>query len=164
MVDESKHEELVRVRREKLDSWRESGGAFPNDFRPDALAAAPFGRNLRNTAFLCIANVLAAIFSSAVVAYGFARLRFRGKRALFIIMISTMALPGQVTMIPIFAMFSALGWYGTFLPLIVPAFFGAPFYIFLLAQFFRTLPEDIAEAARIDGASEWRIFTRIFLP
>jgi multiple sugar transport system permease protein len=131
---------------------------------PDALVAAPFGLYLRNTAFLCVANVLAAVFSSAIVAYGFARLHFRGRKKLFIVMISTMALPGQVTMIPVFALFSALGWYGTFLPLVVPAFFGAPFYIFLLTQFFRTLPEELAEAARIDGASEWRIFSGIFLP
>jgi multiple sugar transport system permease protein len=75
-----------------------------------------------------------------------------------------MALPGQVTMIPVFTLFRWLGWYGTFLPLIVPSFFGNAFFIFLLTQFFRTLPEELAEAARIDGASEWGIFRRIMLP
>jgi len=108
--------------------------------------------------------VLAAVFSSAVVAYGFARLEFRGKNALFLLMISTMALPGQVTMIPVFALFRRLGWYGTYLPLTVPAFFGTPFFIFLLTQFYRTLPGELAEAARVDGAGEWLIFRRLILP
>jgi multiple sugar transport system permease protein len=131
---------------------------------PAALAAVPFGTYLRNTLWLCLVNVVGAVFSSAVVAYGFARLEFRGKNALFLLMIATMALPGQVTMIPVFAMYRAFGWYGTYLPLTVRDFFGAPFYIFLLTQFYRTLPGELAEAARIDGANEWRIFTRMLLP
>lgn len=80
------------------------------------------------------------------------------------VMISTMALPGQVTMIPQFAVFRMLGWYGGYLPLTVPAFGGAPFFIFLLTQFFRTIPSEMAESARLDGAGEWTIFTRIVLP
>jgi multiple sugar transport system permease protein len=131
---------------------------------PAALQTIPFGVYLRNTLFLCIVNVAGAVFSSAVVAYGFARLEFRGKSALFLLMISTMALPGQVTMVPVFALFRWLGWYGTYLPLTVPAFFGTAFYIFLLTQFYKTLPEELAEAARIDGASEWRIFYGVMLP
>ena len=131
---------------------------------PKALKTVPFGTYLQNTLFLCAMNVIGAVFSSAVVAYGFARLKFPGRDALFLVMISTMALPGQVTMIPVFAMFRMLGWYGTFLPLFVRSFFGNPFYVFLLRQFFRTIPEDLAEAARIDGAGEWRIFSRIMLP
>jgi len=119
---------------------------------------------LKNTLFLCLVNVVGGVFASAVVAYGFARLRFFGRKALFLLMISTMALPGQVTMIPIFALMSWLGWYGTFLPLIVPALCGAPFFIFLLAQFFRTIPEEMSEAARIDGSNEWSIFWRLVLP
>src|SRR5262249_48197557 len=109
-------------------------------------------------------NVLGAVLSSAIVAYGFARTEFRGKNALFLLMISTMALPVQVTMIPVFALFRWLGWYGTYLPLIVPAFFGVPFFIFLLAQFFRPLPNEFSEAARVDGAGEWTIFWRVLLP
>ncbi|MCW3060045.1 MAG: sugar transporter permease, partial [Capsulimonas sp.] len=105
-----------------------------------------------------------AVFSSALVAYGFGRLEFRGKSALFMLMIATIALPAQVTMVPVFALFRWLHWYGTYLPLIVPAFCGAPFYIFLLTQFFRKLPSELAEAARLDGASEWRIFWQIMLP
>lgn len=131
---------------------------------PEALKTVPFAAYLRNTLMLCAFTVTGAVLSSAVVAYGFARLRFRGREPLFALLLATMALPGQVTMIPTFALFRALGWYGTFLPLIVPSFFGAPFYIFLMRQFFRTVPEELAEAARIDGASEWGIFWRIFLP
>ena len=131
---------------------------------PAALQTVPFGTYLQNTLFLCAMNVIGAVLSSAIVAYGFARIRFPGREVLFLIMISTMALPGQVTMIPIFAMFRWLGWYGTFLPLFVPSFFGSPFYIFLLRQFFRTVPEDLAEAARIDGAGEWRIFWQVMFP
>jgi multiple sugar transport system permease protein len=131
---------------------------------PDALKTVPFAAYLENTLFLCVVNVLAAVFSSAVVAYGFSRLRFAGREALFLLMISTMALPGQVTMIPVFALFRKLGWYGSFLPLIVPHFCGNAFFIFLLRQFFRTIPEELGEAARIDGANEWGIFWRIMLP
>lgn len=131
---------------------------------PDALRTVPFGDYLRNTLYLCALNVIGAVGASAVVAYGFARTRFRGREVLFMLMIGTMALPGQVTMIPVFAIFRYLGWYGTFLPLIVPAFCGSAFYIFLLRQFFQTIPEELAEAARIDGAGEWRIFWQIVLP
>jgi multiple sugar transport system permease protein len=130
----------------------------------EAVKTVPVGTYLKNTLFLCAANVLGAVLSSAVVAYGFARMRFRGRDALFMLMIATMALPGQVTMIPVFALFRFLGWYGTFLPLVVPAFCGNAFYIFLLRQFFRTIPEELAEAARIDGAAEWRIFWQLMLP
>jgi multiple sugar transport system permease protein len=141
---------------------------IPNPVRwqnyPDAMKQVPFLTYLRNTLFLCIMTVIGAVFSSAIVAYGFARLRFSGRDALFFVMIATMALPAQVTMIPTFALFRWLGWYGGFLPLIVPAFCGNAFYIFLMRQFFTTIPEELAEAARIDGASEWRIFWRVMLP
>jgi multiple sugar transport system permease protein len=129
-----------------------------------AVHAIPFAEYLRNTLFLCLFSVIGAVASSAVSAYGFAKIEFKGKNILFILMISTMALPAQVTMVPVFAMFRAFGWFGTYLPLIVPMFFGVPFFIFLLTQFYRTLPNDLPEAARIDGASEWRIFWRIMMP
>jgi multiple sugar transport system permease protein len=131
---------------------------------PDAAKTVPLGAYLRNTLFLCICNVVAAVLASALVAYGFARLHFRGRETLFMLMIATMALPGQVTMIPIFALFKFLGWYGTYLPLIFPLLCGSPFFIFLLRQFLRTIPEELSEAARIDGASEWRIFWQLMLP
>ncbi len=131
---------------------------------PRALRTVPFRVYVRNTVFLCLVNVFGSVLASAIVAYGFARLTFVGKPVFFVAMISTMAVPPQVTMVPVFALFRMLGWYGTYLPLTVPAFFGAPFFIFLLTQFFRTLPEDMAEAARLDGAGEWGIFTRVVLP
>jgi multiple sugar transport system permease protein len=129
-----------------------------------ALSSVPLFAYLRNTLLLCLFNVVGATASSALVAYGFARLPFRGRGLLLALMVSTMALPQHVTMIPVFAIFRALGWYGTFLPLTVPAFFGVPFFIFLLTQFFKGLPEELSEAARIDGASEWRIFWGVILP
>jgi multiple sugar transport system permease protein len=131
---------------------------------PEAMTTVPFLTYLKNTLVLCLLTVVGVVLSSAIVAYGFARLAFRGRDVWFYVMISTMALPGQVTMIPVFALFRALGWYGTFLPLVVPAFFGAPFFIFLLTQFFKTLPGELAESARVDGAREWTIFTRVILP
>ena len=141
---------------------------FPTPFHGEnytsALTAVPFDVYLQNTLMLCLFSVVGAVGSSAVVAYGFARIPFRGKGFWFSLMIATMALPGQVTMVPVFALFKFLGWYGTFLPLIVPAFFGSAFYVFLLSQFFKTLPEEMAESARVDGASELVIFSRVLLP
>lgn len=131
---------------------------------PDSLQTVPFLVYVRNTVLLCALTVLGAVGSSAIVAYGFARLEFRGRAVLFLVMISTMALPSQVTMIPVFALFRALGWYGTYLPLVVPAFFAAPFFVFLLTQFYRTLPNELSEAARVDGCGEWTIFHRVILP
>lgn len=131
---------------------------------PEAVQTVPFIDYLRNTLLLCLVTVVGAVASSALVAYGFARLRFPGKTPLFMLMIATMALPGQVTMIPIFALMKMLGWYGTYLPLTIPAFFASPFFVFLLSQFFQTLPTELDEAARIDGAGEWRIFTQVVLP
>jgi multiple sugar transport system permease protein len=131
---------------------------------PNAMRTVPFRSYLRNTVLLCVINVFGVVLSSAIVAYGFARCSFVGKPIFFVAMISTMAVPPQVTMVPVFALFKALGWYGTYLPLTVPSFFGAPFFIFLLTQFFQKLPEDMSEAARIDGSTEWGIFCRIVLP
>lgn len=130
----------------------------------DALKAVPLRTYLRNTVLLCICTIVGSVVSSAIVAYGFAKLEFVGKSTMFLAMISTMAIPPQVTMIPVFTMFRALGWYGTYLPLVAPSFFGAPFFIFLLTQFYKSLPDEMAEAARMDGASEWRIFSRLVLP
>lgn len=141
---------------------------IPDPVKPqnysEALKTVPFATYLRNTLLLCALTVIGAVLSSATVAYGFARMEFWGKGALFLVMISTMALPAQVTMIPVFSLFRALGWYGTYLPLFVPACFAAPFYVFLLTQFYRSLPMELSEAARVDGANEWTIFARVLLP
>lgn len=131
---------------------------------PDAMQNMPFLLYLRNTLLLCLFSVLGAVGSSALVAYGFAKVEFAGKKPLFALMIATMALPGQVTMIPTFGLFRSLGWYGTYLPLIVPAFTASAYYVFLLTQFFRTIPDEMAEAARVDGANEWTIFKTLVLP
>jgi len=131
---------------------------------PAALQNMPFLVYLRNTLLLCIFGVVGAVTSSAVVAYGFAKIEFPGRNTLFGLMIATMALPGQVTMIPIFSLFRSLGWYGSYLPLIVPAFTASAYYVFLLTQFFKTIPTEMSEAARVDGATEWRIFLQLIIP
>ena len=134
------------------------------DNYPNSMKSVPFLQYIKNTIILCFFNVLGAIFSCSLVAYGFARIKFSGRDTLFFLMLATMALPAQVTMIPVFIIFKNLGWYDTFLPLIVPAFFGNAFFIFLLRQFFMTIPDELSEAAKIDGASEWKIFWQIVLP
>ena len=131
---------------------------------PDAMQNMPVLLYLRNTLVLCICTIVGAVGSSAIIAYAFAKMEFDGKDWLFRILIATMALPGQVTMIPVFSLFRSLGWYGTYLPLIVPAFTGSAYYIFLLTQFFKTLPAEMSEACRVDGANEWTIFWQIILP
>lgn len=131
---------------------------------PDAMQNMPFLLYLRNTLVLCMFSVVGAVASSALVAYGFAKIQFAGQKIWFAIMIATMALPGQVTMIPVFGLFRSLGWYGTYLPLIVPAFTSSAYYVFLLTQFFRTIPMEMSEAARVDGANEWTIFKSLVIP
>lgn len=131
----------------------------------DALTYKPFHLYVANTFFIVIMNEIAILFSASLCGYGFARIRFPGRDFFFALVIGTMMLPGVVTMIPTFIMFSRLGWVGTFLPLIVPYFFGGEaFNIFLFRQFFRTIPEELADAARIDGCSEFGIYWRIMLP
>ena len=104
------------------------------------------------------------MISCSVVAYGFARLRARGRDVLFLLLLSTLMIPREVTIVPTFILFTHVGLVNTLWPLILPAWFGYPFFIFLLRQFFMTIPHDLDEAARIDGASNFRIFTTIILP
>ncbi|MDH3252076.1 MAG: carbohydrate ABC transporter permease, partial [Ignavibacteria bacterium] len=117
-----------------------------------------------NTMIITSVVMVATLFSCSITAYGFSRLRFRGRDKLFAICLATMMLPGQVTMIPLYLIFAHLGWVDTFLPLIVPSFFGSPFYIFLLRQFFLTIPREYDEAALLDGAGRFRIYWSITLP
>ena len=119
---------------------------------------------LRNTVLVCALSVIGTILSSSLVAYGFSILRWRGRDAVFFIMLATMMLPGQVTMIPAFLIWRQLGLVDTFAPLVVPAFLGSPFFIFLFRQFFLTIPKDLVEAARMDGAGELRIWARLVMP
>jgi multiple sugar transport system permease protein len=124
-----------------------------------------FPQALKNTVVITFFATFGSLVSSATVAYGFAKVRFRGKDFLFMLCLSAMMIPGQVTMIPRYVLFKILRWLDTFLPLIVPAFFGGgPFYIFLLRQFFLTIPPEMDDAARIDGCGIWGTFFRIALP
>jgi ABC-type glycerol-3-phosphate transport system permease component len=125
----------------------------------------PFNVFLRNTVVITFGAMVGQIASTALVAFGFARLRGRGSNVLFVLLLSTIMLPIHVTLIPTFVLFRQLGWIDTFLPLIVPAFFGSgPFYVFLLRQFFMTIPLELDDAARVDGASTFDVFARICLP
>lgn len=130
----------------------------------EAWAAAPFNRFLLNSLIVTSIDIVAQMFSSAVVAYGFARFRFPGRDLLFAVVLATMMIPWDVTMIPQYMLFNELGWINTLKPLIVPNFFAAPFFIFLLRQFFLTLPVELEEAARIDGANPLQTFLRIIIP
>ena len=131
----------------------------------DAVQAIPFFNFLLNTLTILVPVLIGTVFSSALCAYGFARFRFKGKKTLFLVLLATMMLPSQVTMIPMFIMFKEAGWVDTFLPLIVPAFFGGgAFNIFLIRQFIRGIPRDLDESAFVDGANRLQIFIRIILP
>ena len=124
----------------------------------------PFTLYLRNSLIITANNVIGNLFSCCLAAYGFARLRARGKEFWFMMVLGTMMIPMWVTLIPQYVLFSALHWTNSFLPLTVPAWFGWPFFIFLLRQFFMTIPRDLDDAARIDGCSTWGILWRIILP
>jgi multiple sugar transport system permease protein len=130
----------------------------------DAMNYIPFFTYLKNTTIITLVSTIGAVLSCPIVAYSFAKLKWPGRNILFIITIGVMMIPGQVTMIPLFLLFEKLGLVGTPYPLIIPAFFGIPFYIFLLRQFFMGLPDSLREAAKIDGASEFRIYWQIMLP
>jgi multiple sugar transport system permease protein len=119
---------------------------------------------LSNTLLVSLLSVTGMVLSSALVAYGLSRVRWKGREALFNFTLSTMMVPFPVLMIPLYSVFRSLGWIGTLMPLWVPAFFGGAFNIFLLRQFFLTIPNELSEAARIDGCSELQIFWRIILP
>lgn len=130
----------------------------------DAFSQIPFLLYMKNSAFLALVNVFGSTLSATVVAYGFSKIQWAGRNAFFGILIVTMFLPGVVTMVPTYIIYHDLGWIGTYLPLTVPAFFAGAFNVFLLRQFYRTIPESLSESARIDGASEWRILWQIIVP
>jgi multiple sugar transport system permease protein len=123
-----------------------------------------FWTYLGNSLTVAILGVLGTVFSNSIIAYGFARLRWRGRDAFFAVTLATMMVPFPVLMVPLYGVFREFGMIGTLLPLWLPAWFGSAFNIFLMRQFFRTIPEELSEAARIDGCSEWRIFWRIIIP
>ncbi len=126
--------------------------------------AFPFLRLLRNTLFYTVTSTLGVVVSSIIVAYAFARLEFRGRDVLFAITLSTMMLPGIVTLIPTYILFRWFGWVGTYAPLIVPYFFGSAYNIFLLRQFMMTIPWELTDAAKVDGANEFTTMLKIVTP
>jgi multiple sugar transport system permease protein len=137
---------------------------FTLDNYRDALTTAPFFLYLRNTLVICGLVVVGKLISSSMVGYGFARIRWAGQGPVFLLVLATMMLPFQVTIVPLYIIFSKLHWINSVAPLTVPAFFGDAFFIFLMRQFLRTIPFDLSDAARIDGAGELVIFARVILP
>lgn len=133
-------------------------------YNAENLGYMPFVVYGLNTLALCLLVVAGTVVSNAIVAYSFARLRWPGRDIAFALTLGTMMVPFPVLMVPLYDLFTNLGWVGTFRPLWVPAWFGAAFSIFLLRQFFRTIPFELSEAAKIDGASEWQIFRQVIVP
>ena len=132
---------------------------------PEALSKLPFFAFLGNTLVIVVAACFGQVLSSSLVGYAFARLRFRGRGIWFVVLLATMMLPGQILLIPHFLLYKHLGWVNTYKPLIVPHWLGGgAFFIFLFRQFFKGIPRELEEAARIDGAGDLAIYWRIFLP
>ncbi len=148
--------------------------AFPPEWIPNPIVwqnypetlfgVLPFDQFFVNTFIISFLSLLGTVLSSALVAFGFARIQFVGRNVLFVVLLSTLMLPPSVTIIPNFILFRNLGWIDTWLPLIVPSFFGSAFSIFLMRQFYMTIPYDLDEAAKIDGASNFLILWRIMIP
>lgn len=138
--------------------------AFDNFIRTLTLPERPFGLYTINTLTIFAGNLIGTLLSCSLAGYAFARMRFRGRDRLFRVLILTMLIPWQALIVPQFLIFHTIGWYGTYLPLIVPSFFGNAFFIFLIRQYMRTIPRELDEAARIDGAGHLQIFWWVILP
>ncbi|HYO09618.1 MAG TPA: carbohydrate ABC transporter permease [Tepidisphaeraceae bacterium] len=136
-------------------------GNYARALAPDKMNFWPA---LANTVVITTASVVGQVISCSLVGFGFARFRFRGRGVLFMLMLSTLMLPAQVVLIPVFILFRTLGLIDTFWPLILPMWLASPFYVFMFRQFFAQIPEELIEAARIDGASNWRIYWQLMLP
>ena len=129
-----------------------------------AWTKAPFTRYTFNTLIIVFFTIIGGVFSNSFIAYGFAKIDFKGKAFLFNIVLATMMIPGFVTLVPTYVIFSKLHWVDTYLPLIVPAFFGNAFHIFMMRQFYRTIPNELSEAARVDGAGHFYIWGKLMMP
>lgn len=125
---------------------------------------APFTRYTLNTLVIVFFNIIGSVFVNSFVAYGFAKIEFAGKKVLFSVVLATMMIPGFVTLVPTYVIFSKLQWVNTYLPLIVPAFCGNAFHIFMMRQFYRTIPNELMEAARVDGAGHFYIWGKLMMP
>lgn len=134
---------------------------YPRALQPDKM---DFWPALSNTVVITTLSVLGQVLSCSLVGFGFARFRFRGRSILFMVMLSTMMLPAQVTLIPVFVLFRSLHLIDTFWPLVIPMWLASPFFAFMFRQFFAQIPEELIEAARIDGASNLRIYAQLMLP
>jgi multiple sugar transport system permease protein len=130
----------------------------------DALTKMNYALAFRNTLIYAVPAVIGTVVSCSLVAYGFALIQWRGRNIVFLVVLATMMLPSQVTLIPLYVIYAKLGWVNTYLPLLVPTFLGSPFFIFLLRQFFLGMPKELIDAARLDGASELRILATIVAP
>ena len=143
-------------------------GWFPDTFRwqnyEEAVTYIPFFRYVGNTMVITLGSIVGVLISCPMVAYGFSHINWPGRDVLFVVMLMTIMIPFPVTMLPLYVLFARIGWINTYLPLVLPLFFGVPFYIFLLRQFFMTIPGELTDAARIDGASEPRIYLQLILP
>ena len=143
-------------------------GWFPDTFRwqnyEEAVTYIPFFRYVGNTMVITLGSIVGILISCPMVAYGFSHINWPGRDVLFVVMLMTIMIPFPVTMLPLYVLFARIGWINTYLPLVLPLFFGVPFYIFLLRQFFMTIPGELTDAARIDGASEPRIYLQLILP
>ncbi|MCZ7550837.1 MAG: carbohydrate ABC transporter permease [Anaerolineales bacterium] len=144
-------------------NWKNFPDAMERGSRPGV--GASFWVYFKNSLVIAFISIVGTLLSNTPVAYAFARIKFPGRDLLFIVILATMMLPYQVTMIPLYLFFNDfLGWGNSFLPLVVPTFFANAYDVFLLRQFFRTIPEEMCDAARVDGRSEWQIFTRLIIP
>ncbi|WOO41782.1 carbohydrate ABC transporter permease [Rubellicoccus peritrichatus] len=132
---------------------------------PEAIAEMKyFWRYAGNTVYLCLLTVIGTVLSSAIAAYGFSRIEWKGRDKVFVLVLATMMIPFPVVMVPIYSLFKEIGWTGSFKPLWVPSFLAGAFNVFLLRQFFLTLPKELSEAANIDGCNEFQIFWHVILP
>jgi len=129
-----------------------------------AVTRLNYGVHATNTAIIVVFVMIGTLFSSSFAAYGFSRLRAPGRDAIFMVLLGTMMLPGAVTLVPTYLMFNSIGWVNTFLPMIVPAFFGNAFFVFLTRQFYITIPKELEESAMMDGATVYQIWWYIMLP
>lgn len=150
---------------------RTAQNLFPSSFTLEnyikgwaGFAGVSFSTFFKNSCFIAIVGTIGAVLSSAIIAFGFARCEFKGSGFWFGCVLISMMLPGQIITIPQYVIYNRLGWVGTYLPLIVPSFFGGAFFIFLIMQFMKGIPKDLDEAAKIDGCSIYQIFLHIMLP
>lgn len=159
---------VVTALKTDVEIFQQPPPIFPPDPQWQNFGASttyiPFWRYMWNTIAISGLTVLGTVLSCTFIAYGFARIQWPGRNIFFLIYLSTIMLPSQVTLIPLYLIFRDLGWVGTFLPLVVPHFFGSALYVFLLRQFLLTIPQELSDAARIDGASELGILWHVMIP